>query len=36
VANRHLLDLPLQSVRDFKDARTLAKELTESRLRKAA
>jgi len=36
VANRHLLDLPIQSVRDFKDARTLAKELTESRLRKAA
>ena len=36
VANRHLLDLPLQSVRDFKDARTLAKDLTESRLRKAA
>jgi len=36
VANRHMLDLPLQSVRDFKDARALGKELTESRVRKAA
>jgi hypothetical protein len=36
VANRHLLELPLQSVRDFKDARTLVKELNETRLRKAA
>ena len=26
-ANRHMLDLPLSSVRDFKDARTLAAEL---------
>ena len=36
VANRHLLDLPLQSVRDFKDARTLVAELNQPRQRKAA
>jgi len=36
VANRHLLDLPLQTVRDFKDARTLVVELNHSRVRKAA
>jgi hypothetical protein len=27
VMNRHFLDLPLLSVKDFKDARTLAKQL---------
>jgi len=31
-ANRHLLDLPLRSVRDFKDARALQTELKTSRL----
>ena len=31
VANRHLLDLPLQSVRDFKDARSLGVELLRPR-----
>jgi hypothetical protein len=31
-ANRHLLDLPLRSVRDFKDARALVTELRTSRL----
>jgi hypothetical protein len=31
-ANRHLLDLPLRSVRDFKDARVLVTELKTSRL----
>ncbi len=35
-AGRHLFDLPLQSVRDFKDARKLAKELSATRQRKAA
>jgi len=35
VANRHLLDLPLQSIKDFKDARTLVKELDPG-LKKAA
>lgn len=35
-ANRHLLDLPLHSVRDFKDARTLSAELNESHPAKAA
>jgi len=28
-ANRHMLDLPLTSVRDFKDARTLQAELAD-------
>jgi hypothetical protein len=28
-SNRHLLDLPLYSVQDFKDARTLTAELNE-------
>jgi hypothetical protein len=36
VAHRHLLDLPLQTVRDFKDARTLVAELSGPRLKKAA
>jgi hypothetical protein len=36
VVNRHLLDLPLQSIADFKDARTLGAELSDSRPRKAA
>ena len=36
VSNRHLLELPLQSVRDFKDARSLAVELNNVRPRKAA
>ncbi len=36
VSNRHLLDLPLQSVRDFKDARTLVADLSGPRLKKAA
>jgi hypothetical protein len=36
VANRHLMDLPLQTVRDFKDARSLVVELGDSRVRKAA
>jgi hypothetical protein len=31
-ANRHLLNLPLRSVRDFKDARALVTELKSSRL----
>ncbi len=35
VANRHLLDLPLQSIKDFKDARILMKELDPG-LKKAA
>ena len=40
-ANRHLLELPLRSVRDFKDARTLVTELkttrsVEARAREAA
>jgi len=35
-AGRHLFDLPLQSVRDFKDARKLVKELSATRQRKAA
>lgn len=35
-ANRHLLDLPLESVQDFKDARTLAGELGDSQRREAA
>lgn len=36
VANRHLLDLPLQRVQDFKDARALVAELSETRTREAA
>ena len=36
VGNRHLLELPLQSVRDFKDARSLVVELNNARTRKAA
>jgi len=36
VANRHFLDLPLQTVRDFKDARSLVAELSGPRLKKAA
>ncbi len=36
VGNRHLLELPLQSVRDFKDARSLVVELNNARPRKAA
>jgi hypothetical protein len=36
VANRHLLDLPLQRVQDFKDARALVADLTDARARKAA
>ena len=36
VANRHLLDLPLQRVQDFKDARALVAELTDVRSREAA
>jgi hypothetical protein len=36
VRNRHLLELPLQSVRDFKDARSLVVELNNARARKAA
>lgn len=36
VANRHLLDLPLRTVQDFKDARLLVAELSTARVRKAA
>ena len=36
VANRHMLELPLNSVRDFKDARVLVAELSETRQREAA
>jgi len=36
VANRHLLELPLLTVRDFKDARTLVAELSGPRIKKAA
>ena len=36
VGNRHLLELPLHSVQDFKDARSLAVELNNARPRKAA
>ncbi len=36
VGNRHLLELPLVSVRDFKDARSLVVELNNARSRKAA
>ncbi len=36
VANRHFLDLPLKTVQDFKDARSLVAELNHSRVRKAA
>jgi hypothetical protein len=36
VRNKHLLDLPLQSVQDFKDARLLVAELNKERVRKAA
>ena len=36
VANRHLLDLPLQRVQDFKDARALVAELSDTRTREAA
>ena len=35
VANRHLLDLPLHTVRDFKDARTLVHELNQPAAGKA-
>jgi len=36
VSNRHFIDLPLQKVEDFKDARLLVAELNSSRVRKAA
>ncbi len=36
VTNRHFIDLPLQSVKDFKDARLLVAELNSSRTKKAA
>jgi len=36
VANRHLLDIPLHSVRDFKDARLLVAELQEPAKHKEA
>jgi hypothetical protein len=36
VANRHLIDLPIQSVQDLKDARLLVAELNPPRVRKAA
>ena len=36
VANRHLLDLPLKSVQDFKDARSLVVELSDTREKEAA
>ena len=36
VMNRHLFDLPLKSVRDFKDARTLVKELEAPAQKKVA
>jgi len=36
VANRHLLDLPLRTVQDLKDARSLVAELSGPRLKKAA
>ena len=36
VTNRHFLDLPLQRVSDFKDARSLVAQLGEARVRKAA
>lgn len=36
VANRHFLDLPLRTVQDFKDARSLVAELNNARVRKAA
>jgi hypothetical protein len=36
VGNRHLLELPLHTVRDFKDSRSLVAELNNSRMRKAA
>ena len=35
VANRHFLDLPLNSIKDFKDARALAHELGNANLGKA-
>jgi hypothetical protein len=35
VANRHFLDLPLNSIKDFKDARALANELGNANLGKA-
>jgi hypothetical protein len=36
VANRHLLELPLRTVQDLKDARVLVAELNNARVRKAA
>jgi hypothetical protein len=36
VSNRHFIDLPLQKVEDFKDARLLVAELNNARVRKAA
>ena len=36
VANRHLLELPLKTVQDLKDARSLVAELNTPRVRKAA
>jgi hypothetical protein len=36
VSNRHFIDLPLQTVRDFKDARLLVAELNTARVKKAA
>jgi hypothetical protein len=36
VSNRHFIDLPLQTVRDFKDARLLVAELNNARVKKAA
>ncbi|TMQ59371.1 MAG: hypothetical protein E6K76_04695 [Candidatus Eisenbacteria bacterium] len=36
VSNRHFIDLPLQKVEDFKDARLLVAELNNARIRKAA
>ncbi len=36
LSNRHLIDLPLKNVQDFKDARLLVAELNSARIRKAA
>jgi hypothetical protein len=36
VANKHLIDLPIQSVQDLKDARLLVAELSQPRVKKAA
>jgi len=36
VSNRHLLELPLRTVQDLKDARQIVAELNTSRVRKAA